>query len=259
MRTIAIMNNKGGVGKTVTALNLADILAHDYHKRVVLVDCDGQMSSTRFYIPDFDPDQYVTVDDVMAGNCEPVWSDNLVKATEGIDLLPASSGIYLLDVAAALGSVDRKLSLRDFRDAAAEDGETDVMIFDCAPGYTATTCAALFACDEVVIPTLADGLSIFGTQDMAAQIASAQQANVNIEISCILINQWHKADVILAGEQKIRSMGINVAKRTIRRTDKVPESFNAKSPLRVYSPHSSAAIDYRAWVRELFGEEVQHG
>ncbi len=43
MRTIAIMNNKGGVGKTVTAINLADILVRDHRKRVVLVDCDGQV------------------------------------------------------------------------------------------------------------------------------------------------------------------------------------------------------------------------
>lgn len=48
MRTISIMNNKGGVGKTVTAINLADILVRDYKKRVLLVDCDGQMNLTRF-------------------------------------------------------------------------------------------------------------------------------------------------------------------------------------------------------------------
>ena len=50
MKTIAIMNNKGGVGKTVTAINLADILARKYRKRVVLVDCDGQMNLTRFFL-----------------------------------------------------------------------------------------------------------------------------------------------------------------------------------------------------------------
>ena len=44
VRTIAIMNNKGGVGKTVTSINLADILVRDHHKKVVVVDCDGQSS-----------------------------------------------------------------------------------------------------------------------------------------------------------------------------------------------------------------------
>ena len=55
MKTIAIMNNKGGVGKTVTAINLADILIQDYRKRVLLADCDGQMNLTRFFLPEYDP------------------------------------------------------------------------------------------------------------------------------------------------------------------------------------------------------------
>ena len=56
MKTIAIMNNKGGVGKTVTAINLADILIQDYRKRVLLADCDGQMNLTRFFLPEYDPE-----------------------------------------------------------------------------------------------------------------------------------------------------------------------------------------------------------
>ena len=54
MRTIAIMNNKGGVGKTVTAINLADILVRYYRQRVVLADCDGQMNLSKFFFPELD-------------------------------------------------------------------------------------------------------------------------------------------------------------------------------------------------------------
>ena len=48
------MNNKGGVGKTVTAINLADILVRDHHKKVMVVDCDGQANLTRFFLPGAD-------------------------------------------------------------------------------------------------------------------------------------------------------------------------------------------------------------
>lgn len=87
MKTIAIMNNKGGVGKTVTAINLADILVADYKQRVVLVDCDGQANLTRFFLPGADKLELTTTADVLRGDCEPLWSDNLVPIRPGLDVL----------------------------------------------------------------------------------------------------------------------------------------------------------------------------
>ena len=66
VKTIAIMNLKGGVGKTVTALNLADALRRA-GRHVVLADCDGQMSLTRFYFPDLDPDNTATLAEYLRG------------------------------------------------------------------------------------------------------------------------------------------------------------------------------------------------
>lgn len=72
MRTIAIENLKGGVGKTVTTISLAHILVEDYHKRVLVVDCDGQCNLTRFYLGQV-PDA-PTLAEVLAGAHEPYWT-----------------------------------------------------------------------------------------------------------------------------------------------------------------------------------------
>lgn len=256
MRTIAIMNLKGGVGKTVTALTLADVLRRA-GKTSVIVDCDGQMSLTRFCLPDFDPDNAPSVADVLLGCSESVWSDNTIPQDSlgRIQLLPGSSTLYELDVKALKSSIHSIHSLRDFRDAAAEDG-VDYMIFDCPPGFTAASCAALMASDEVVIPTVVDGFSLMGVGDMVAQVASMRQANAAIKIAGILICQWHNSEAVRQGETLLRQRW-PVFNTVIRRTERLPESTFMRRPVMDYSPRSAASLDYRAWVREYLHEEVR--
>lgn len=257
MRTIAIMNLKGGVGKTVTALTLADALRRA-GKTSVIVDCDGQMSLTRFYFPALDPDNTATVADVLLGDSEPVWSDSTIPVDgEGkVQLLPGSSTLYELDVKALKSSIHSINSLRGFRDAAAEDG-VDYMIFDCPPGFTAASCAALMAADEVVIPMVVDGFSVWGVSDMIAQVSSMRQANTSIKIAGVLICQWHNSEVVRQGEALLRGLSLPVFTTVIRRTEKVPESTFLRQPVNDYSPRSAAAQDYRAWVWEYLREEVR--
>lgn len=254
MRTIAIMNNKGGVGKTVTAINLADILVREHRKRVVLADCDGQMNLTRFYLPEFDPLINNSMESLLLGEDEQVWSDNLMPLSPGLDLIPGSSGLYELDVRAIKDGVSSPERLWNFCKAARDDGETDFFLFDCPPGFTTASIAALMAADEVVIPMLLDGFSFSGVMDMSAQIRSMRQANSSIRIAGVLLTQWRRTDVVVEGERLLRSMDIPVFRRTIRRTEKVPESTFERSPIWKYSPGSAASQDYRAWVRELLGE-----
>ena len=170
MRTIAIMNNKGGVGKTVTAINLADILVRDYKKRVLLADCDGQCNLTDFFFPALD--EGLSVAEVLTGTCEPLWSDNIMPIRDGLDLLPGSEDLYTLDLQALLYGSDygARYRMRDFINAVQTDGEVDYLIFDCAPGYTCATVAALMSSDDVVIPVTVDGFSFRGLETMVRQI-----------------------------------------------------------------------------------------
>lgn len=88
MRTIAIENLKGGVGKTVSTISLAHILVEDYRKRVLVVDCDGQCNLTRFYLGQV-PDA-PTLAEVLTGAHEPCWQDNVLSVRPGLWLLPAA-------------------------------------------------------------------------------------------------------------------------------------------------------------------------
>ena len=251
MKTIAIMNNKGGVGKTVTAINLADILVRDYHKRVVLADCDGQINLTRFFLPDFDPETECSVADVLTGAHEPYWRENLAGIREGLDLLPGSPALYDLDLLAIRDGLRDTYALRRFRQAVEEDGETDYFILDCPPGYTLSSVSSLLASDEVVIPLVIDGFSFYGMMDMRAQLESLQRAAP--AIAGVLVIQARNSEVVRQGVELLREMKLPMFETAIRRTDKVPESTFERQPIVCYSPGSAAAQDYRRWVREYLG------
>lgn len=138
--------------------------------------------------------------------------------------------------------------------AVAEDGEVDVVLFDCPPGFTAASTAALMAAREIIVPVLMDGFSIEGMADMLEQVESMRDVNPMLRVSGILINQWHRSPVVEQGEALLRSMPLPVFKQTIRRTDKVPESTFRKEAVLDYSITSAASRDYKLLAQELFGE-----
>lgn len=255
MRAVAIMNNKGGVGKTVTAINLADILVCDYHKRVVLVDCDGQMNLTRFFLPEIDPLMNYTMADLLTARGEQVWSDNLMPLEPGLDLIPGSPELYELDLRAMKDGVSSPFAAKSFCEAARFDGETDFFIFDCPPGFTAASVAALMAADEVVIPMVLDGFSFAGMEDLAAQVRNLQAASMTVRIGGVLITQWYNDAVVHQAEDMLRRCGVPVYQTRIRRTPKIQESTFSRMPIVRYSPTSAASRDYREWVREFLGGE----
>ena len=255
MRTIAVMNNKGGVGKTVTAINLADILVRDYRQRVLLVDCDGQMNLSEFCLPSYDPDEELNLYHILTGQGGDLWSDNVERLSDGLTLLPASPDLYELDLQAVVQRAGDPYGarLRDFLEAARMDGEADFAILDCAPGYTCATVAALMTADDVVIPVGMDGFSFFGLRNMQVQLQSLRRVGVAVHVAGVLLTQWRASDVVRQGEQLLRQSGLPVFRQVIRRTEKVPESTFERQPVTRYSRGSAASVDYRRWVQEYLG------
>lgn len=257
MRTIAVLNMKGGVGKTITVINLAHILANDYRRRVVVVDCDAQCNLTSFY--GAAGADGPTVADVLRGTHEPYWGDNVIEVTPWLSILPASTQLWQLDLAAIRWGQSNITALRDFVQAIEEDQEIDVVLFDCPPGFTAASTAALMAAQEVIIPVLMDGFSLEGMAEMLAQVASMRTSNPALKVGGVLITQWHRAVPVIQAEKVLRAMPVPVYKQTIRRSDKVLESTMAKEAVVGYSITSAAARDYRLLAQEIFGEVSQYG
>lgn len=253
MRTIAIMNNKGGVGKTVTAINLADILVREHKKRVILCDCDGQKNLTDFFdLPGYDEETCYNTAALLLGDGEPVWSDNVVPIQPGLDIIPGSTDLYNLDFESIRDGVHEPHRMLDFVKAARADDGADFFLFDCPPGFTVSSVGALMAADEVIVPLTVDGFSIRGLDTMQSQIRTMRRSGVR-KVR-VLLTQHHKCNVVRAGEQLLEQAGFARFETVIRRSVKVPESTFKGQPLAEYAPGAMVTNDYRAFVRELLVE-----
>ena len=254
MRTFAIVNRKGGVGKTTTAVNLAYVLATSCRRRVLLIDADGQANATSILLP---RGEYGGLGALLRG-----WAmcyDELTVHTdvEGLDVLPASEDLWALDLEAAAGDRERVYrAIRDMREAMEEDDAYDVMSIDCPPNLSAACVSAILASDAVIIPVLSDACSATGVGDLVDQIASLRSLHPALRVAGVLVNQWHRAPVVEDAVAYLRETGmVPVYDTVIRRTDKVPESSWARMAVQQWSPWCSAARDYRAWVAELLAKE----
>ena len=167
MKTIAIVNLKGGVGKTVTAVNVAAILATEYGQRVLLIDADPQANATQSLLP---PGEYNTLAGLLT--IPDVYYDDLLyhSSIRGLDVLPADDELRNLDVDLLQGERPNLRAIRDLRDAVAEDDAYDCIVIDCPPALSPACAAAIAASTDVVIPIKVDAYSVRGMNELTAQI-----------------------------------------------------------------------------------------
>lgn len=252
MRTFAIVNRKGGVGKTTTAVNLAYVLATSCRMRVLLIDADGQANATGILLP---RGEYAGLGALLRGYA--LCYDELAVHTdvEGLDVLPASEDLWAMELEKDEAAL-RYSAMMSMRDAIAEDDAYDVIIVDCPPNLSVACISAILASDAVIIPVLSDACSATGVGDLMDQIDSLRYIRPEIRVAGVLVNQWHRSPVVEDAAAYLREDGrVPVYDTVIRRTDKVPESSWAGRAVQAWSPWCSAARDYRAWVAELLEKE----
>lgn len=251
MRTVAILNLKGGVAKTASAVNIAAILARDYKQRVLLVDADSQCNATEFFGGNPADGNLAEVLRHEEADGGAFAAANIQPASfPGIDLLAGDDSLMDLDLTKVEMQGVRVTVLRDMVHLLTEKDRYDYCIVDCPPAFNAASAAALLAANEVIIPIKLDAFSLRGMANLMRQVSNMRQINPKLRVAGCLPTMWYKSAKIQEAEEALRKSGLPVFQTRIRRTDKVDDMTFCQEPLNVSSPRSAAGVDYRRFVRE---------
>lgn len=251
MRIISIINLKGGVGKTTTAINMATILAHVHGRKVLLVDNDIQANITRFFgkhnydaqsIEDIYREEYVDIHSII--------QPTTVVGVD-VDIVPSNMN---MDAAVIDLLKDEKQEqtgkLRAALDQAAS--EYDFCIIDNPPGIGMNVINALACTHDIIIPVKVDKYGMDGMEELYTIASEMKEFNHDLSSVRGLITMYYKSPQILAGETVLRRSDYEFYKTNIRYSRKVDAgSFETNGKgLITFSPRSAACIDYKRFVIE---------
>lgn len=252
MRTIAVVNQKGGTGKTTTAVNLGASLA-EKGRRVLLIDLDPQYSATTWISTHevregvfglfLDPEESSLADIVQPTGTENLWlagaSDHLVGAEKVLATTPGAETI-LGEKITGLG-----------------EGRFDYLLIDCGPTLSVLTVNALTAARELLVPV---ECHVMGLQGLAQLLRTVERVRKRLNpdllitgiLACRLDQRTNHGPEVVA---KLRARFPETYRTAIRENVRLAECPSMRKPITTYAPVSTGAKDYRALAEELIVQE----
>lgn len=249
MRTISFCNQKGGVGKTTSAAEIAGLLA-TRGNRVLAVDMDPQGNLSDVFGANLEGRD--SVYELLRG--EASFRDVLM-ARDGVDLLPAEITLAMLEPELAGVSLGREQRLREY--LSNHSNEYDFCIIDCPPSLGLLVTMALTASDYVVIPTTASLFASKGIAQLASTIQMVQTySNPGLKIAGVLFGKHHAEQrnarmIREVAEIMAANLGTILFETCIREAVEVEDAHNEAQTICERNPKANPAVDYEAFCAEL--------
>ncbi len=245
---LAIANQKGGVGKPTTAINLSAAFAMRGH-RTVLIDLDPQANSTMSYVERAGLNRSV-YDLLTEPGCT---AEELLRPTpvERLSIIPARIGLAKLE-AKLVGEMDAHFRLKDKVDPLAKTH--GLVVIDCPPALGLLTVNALVAASHLLIPIQSSYFALEGTDDLLETVEKVRsRANPGLQIIGVLITMHDRRTSIARDiRQQIQKVfGAKVFNTVITKSVRLEESPAYKESIFTFAPDSSGASEYYTLSEEV--------
>lgn len=250
-RIISVANQKGGVGKTTTAINLGAALADEGYN-VLLVDLDPQGNASTGLGVEVEDREFTTYDLLLEG----AELKDVIRITnvDGLLLAPATTDLSSADIE-MMAAEKRSFLLHDaLRQPAIDDYDLDFILIDCPPSLSLLTVNAMVASDSVLIPLQSEFFALEGLSQLMLTIREVRQtANPDLRIEGVLMTMY---DIRNNLSQQVEAdargtLGELVFKTIVPRNVRVSEAPSFAMPVISYDPASKGSIAYRALAQEM--------